>query len=529
MNEMILVVCFAILGLSSPALGDAPEVTISQGKMVGETLLSRDGREYSSFQSIPFAEPPVDGLRFMAPLPAKSWDGVLNASVPSPPCYQKPFLMSQTGMQGQEDCLYLNVFSPNLKGSYPVMIYIHGGAYEYGWPGRPLKEQYFMDEDVVLVTVAYRLGHLGFMSFEDDVIPGNYGIKDQVLAVEWVKKEIKNFGGNPDLLTVFGISAGAASSHYLCSIQKTQGLLKGCISHSGVAGAIWSLHTPGDAKKMAVDIAKKVGCDKYSGSELLTCLQAQPIDSFIPTSDVQHITDLPIPVLEKPSNSAVITQWPTGYSDFPWIAGIMANEGLLITEYIKAFATPLEKMGFYVGGNLLVSKALHLKGNVIEKLFKITERFFEWKDLFDLLADFERFFTEGFFEYPILKEMMRHNGPKYLYRFQYTGGPSLWEEISNKKLNIDGVCHGDDAPYFFDLTNYYTPEGWPTQKDVELSKKLVKAWVHFAKYQVPKTEELEWEPLGDYASYLHITNDGIQMENFTNYKDILDFWNGILA
>ncbi|CAH1399654.1 unnamed protein product [Nezara viridula] len=435
--------------------------------------------------------------------------------------------MSQTGMQGQEDCLYLNVYTPNLKASLPVMVYVHGGAYMYGWPGTAIKPSYFMDEDVVVVGIAYRLGNLGFLSFEDDVVPGNYGIKDQVLALEWIKQEIKNFGGNPEMITVFGISAGAASSHYLCSIPKAQGLLKGCISQSGVAGTIWSLHAPGEAREMALELAKKLSCDSYSGSELLTCLQAQPVESFITTADIEHITNLPVPVLEKPSDTAVITQWPTGYSDFPWIAGVMANEGLLITEYVKDFATPFQKLGFYLAGNVLVAKALHLKDNVVIELLKITERFFHWKDLLHLLSDYERFFTETFFEYPILKEMVRHNGPKYFYRFQYSGGPSLWEQISNRSLQIDGVCHGDDAAYFFNVSNYFIPEGWPGPKDIELSKTLVKAWVHFATHQVPYIEGLEWKPFGDYASYLHITNDEIKMENFSNFKEVIDFWNNI--
>lgn len=515
----------AILWLSPLAFG-APEVVISQGKVAGQTLLSRDGREYSAFTGIPYARPPVAELRLMPPQPASGWTGVFNATKISPICFQRAFLRYEHGLQGQEDCLYINIYTPKLDASYPVMVYVHGGGFNFGWTGTATKSRYFMDEEVVIVTFSYRIGYLGFLSLEDDVLPGNYGLKDQILALEWVKKEIKNFGGNPDLITAFGISAGGASTHYLCSSPKAKALLKGCISQSGIAGSIWSLHVPGDAKTTAINLASQYGCDMHNSSKILSCLQSLPVDVFIQNLDILHLSNFPGPVIEKNSKTAVITQWPESHSDFPWIAGVMANEGQLFTEYIRDFATIPQKIAFYLGGNIVLAKALRLP-NAIRTTYNITRRFFHLRDFFHLLTSYEKFFTELFWLYPALLAIDRHTGPKYFYKFGYTGGPNLWEQASNKSLNMDGVCHGSDAPYFFDLSDYFEPKGWPGPKDIELSKNLIKMWVNFAKYQVPSIDTIQWEQFGKDGNYLDITNAGLSMKKYSNYKEIIDFWNDV--
>ena len=118
-------------------------------------------------------------------------------------------------MGGDEDCLFLNIYTPGLTGSRPVMVYIHGGAFIGGsgesWTYGP---SYFMHENVVIVTINYRLGILGFLSTGDAAAQGNYGLKDQAESFRWVKKNIAAFGGNPDDVTIFGESAGSASVNY---------------------------------------------------------------------------------------------------------------------------------------------------------------------------------------------------------------------------------------------------------------------------------------------------------------------------
>ncbi|KAE8572951.1 hypothetical protein A483_HHAL011677 [Halyomorpha halys] len=212
-----------LLSLFIPLVLSGPDLTISQGRLRGRVLNSRNGRKYFAFNSIPYAQPPVGNLRFMPPLPANNWSGLLDATKASPICYQWDYAKSVA--KGQEDCLYLNVYTPKTKNSsLPVMIYIYGGGFKVGDAGPAESSQYFMDEDVVLVIPNYRLDRLGFLSLEDEIIPGNMGLKDQALALDWVRKEIRAFGGNPDLVTIFGNSAGGASAHYLCSAPRLSGI-----------------------------------------------------------------------------------------------------------------------------------------------------------------------------------------------------------------------------------------------------------------------------------------------------------------
>ncbi|KAL1116581.1 hypothetical protein AAG570_005053 [Ranatra chinensis] len=178
--------------------------------------------------SIPYAKPPVEELRFQSPQRPLKWDGVLDASGDkSPMCMQIPiFIPSLRNLTlGQEDCLYLNVFTRKIDSSakFPVMVYIHGGAFRFGSPGPKGRARYLMDREMVLVTLTYRLGPLGFLSTEDEVIPGNFGLKDQAMALGWVKRNIEHFGGDPDSITIFGESAGGASVHYMMMSPLSKG------------------------------------------------------------------------------------------------------------------------------------------------------------------------------------------------------------------------------------------------------------------------------------------------------------------
>uniref|UniRef100_T1HUH8 Carboxylic ester hydrolase n=1 Tax=Rhodnius prolixus TaxID=13249 RepID=T1HUH8_RHOPR len=127
---------------------------------------------------------------------------------------------------GSEDCLYLSVYTHSLKPETlnPVLVYIHGGVFEFGggeFEGRPGN---FMDHDVVVVTMNYRLGPLGFLSMEDEILPGNLGLKDQTMALRWVQRNIKNFGGDPKKVTIMGESAGGASIYLHMISPMSKGL-----------------------------------------------------------------------------------------------------------------------------------------------------------------------------------------------------------------------------------------------------------------------------------------------------------------
>ncbi|CAH1407428.1 unnamed protein product [Nezara viridula] len=511
--------CFVAVG--HLVLGQNPQVTTSYGTMMGQVLKSRDGRDFFSFTRIPYAKPPVGERRFMISEIADNWSGILDATLPIPPCYQTMYPFG-SGTSGQEDCLYLNVFTPNVNGRLPVIFNIHGGAFRQGSAAVYGSANFFMDEDVVFVATNYRLGTMGFLSLEDNVIPGNLGLKDQALALEWVYQEISAFGGDPNLITVAGGSAGAASSHIICEAPRTNGLVKGCISQSGDGWAHWAILEPGEARKMALKMAETTGCDETG--DLLQCLQSKPIELIGDVSLLQNnFQDLSIvsPVLEPvTAPGAILTSWPTNANhNYPRILGVVQDEGIVYTSlYEFHLVSDEEKEKFINGFNQTIISGLHLE-NRINDFLRIFERFFT-KGVDPLLA-IRNFITEYMWVYPAMKSLSTHAGPTYFYKFSYTRGPPL---PFGHPPDQPGVPHGAECSYFF---SDKTSEDWPKPEDIQLSKMLVKMWVNFARNQNPSSPDmLQWSQFqGQY--FLDIQDSGVTVGSFTQYQEILDFWRSI--
>ncbi|CAH1975197.1 unnamed protein product [Acanthoscelides obtectus] len=211
-----------LLGLSVvQCQNNNPTVTLSNGKIKGlSQKTAYKGNPYYSFRRIPYAEPPVGNRRFEPPTAKSKWNGTLDATKEGSQCVQ-----SINPVLGSEDCLFINVYTPSLKqDNIPVVVFIHGGGFSGGnssYAAQP--PDLFLDENVVFVMFNYRLGIFGFLSTEDLVAPGNNGLKDQVLALKWVQNNIHNFGGNPNAVTIFGQSAGAASVSYLMQSPSAKG------------------------------------------------------------------------------------------------------------------------------------------------------------------------------------------------------------------------------------------------------------------------------------------------------------------
>src|SRR2546430_3183207 len=198
------------------------------------------------FRGIPYAAPPVGDLRFRPPQPVQPWSGVLDATHFGPMAPQNQGAMER--MFGapprpmDEDCLTLNVWTPACDdGKRPVMVWIHGGDFLYGTGATPWYDgRSFARDDVVLVTINYRLGAFGFLHVDGQ---GNNGILDQVSALEWVRDNIAAFGGDPGNVTAFGESAGAMSVGTLLGLPAAKGLFVKAIPESGAA------HSPRTAEQ----------------------------------------------------------------------------------------------------------------------------------------------------------------------------------------------------------------------------------------------------------------------------------------
>ena len=239
--KRILILCFLAITLAAqgqPLLRTHVETGDVEGIL--------DGQDLAVYKAIPYAAPPVGDLRWKAPQPAKPWKGVLKANdfAKWPPQPTRPGLT--TDMMS-EDCLYLGIATPATSASdrLPVMVWIHGGGFQTEHYGGDLWTL-LARRGVVIVSIEYRTGALGFMAHPElakeskDGHSGNYGLLDQIFALQWVQRNISNFGGDPSKVTIFGESAGAISCSILAGSPLAKGLFHGVISQSGGSFGPWS-------------------------------------------------------------------------------------------------------------------------------------------------------------------------------------------------------------------------------------------------------------------------------------------------
>ena len=238
-----LVVAGLALGLSTPVYADSLTVKTEQGKVTGKTI--NDGK-VKAFLGLPYAAPPVADLRWKAPEPAAKWKGERDATKFGAHCAQNHVFDDMVFQDAapNEDCLFLNVYAPSDasdKSKLPVMFWIHGGGYSGGGSSEPRHNGDFLPlKGVVLVTINYRLGVFGFLATSDlakegNGSAGNYAMMDMVASLQWVKKNIKKFGGDPDNVTIFGESAGSFAVSTLMASPMARGLFQKAIGESGAA------------------------------------------------------------------------------------------------------------------------------------------------------------------------------------------------------------------------------------------------------------------------------------------------------
>ena len=276
-----------------------PSVIVSTkyGKIEGLTTsypnASGPFKFVSKFLGVPFAAPPTGDLRFKAPQPPKAWKSEVRPSKKHGNiCWQGKLLEFFTKLFIQnftysEDCLYLDVYTPNVSLSLPVMVYIHGGGYEFGtaitYPGDILVQQ-----GVVLVVIQYRLGPFGFLTTGDSAAPGNFGMLDQVEALKWVKDNIENFGGNPNKVTIFGASAGGLSVclHLLSPLSNN--LFHQAIAESGVDLSPQATQPTSFGVHYAKDLAEKLHCPTDHHSKMVACIREKSPTDIMRASDAAN-------------------------------------------------------------------------------------------------------------------------------------------------------------------------------------------------------------------------------------------------
>jgi para-nitrobenzyl esterase len=484
---------FAAVALGvAAAHADPLTVKTQQGKAHGKTI--NDGK-VRAFLGLPYAAPPVGDLRWKAPQPPAKWKGDRDATAYAAHCAQnhvfEDMVFEDNGPN--EDCLYLNIYTPaDAKDSskLPVMFWIHGGGFSGGASNEPRHNGDFLPlKGVVLVTINYRLGVFGFLATADlakeaDGAAGNYGLLDTVAALQWVKENIKKFGGDPDNVTIFGESAGSFAVSTLMAAAPAQGLFQKAIGESGAA------FTANGLAYDALEVREKKDQEWVDslGVKSLAELRALPADKILESVKKPGV-GFPPDIDGKLLTERVPDTYAAGkQSHVPLLAGwnrdegsFMAARGMTAVQW-KAMATSLFKE----------------RADEMLKLYPGDTDEQALRSAIDYGSD--SFIAFGTWKW---LEAQRKTGdaPVYRYHFELPATPSKFHPGTN-------AFHSDDIEYVFGTLD--TRPGWQVSAaDRKLSDQMMAYWTNFARTGDPNGSGLpNWPKYDKDDSLIHL-NDPI--------------------
>ena len=450
----------ALLMLCSAGVAQQPAPIKAEGGLVQGT--SENG--LTVYRGIPFAAPPVGDLRWQAPRPAAKWRGVQQATKFAPGCFQG----GNPPSGKSEDCLYLNVWTPakSPRDRVPVLVWIYGGGFGAGSTSEPTYSgEKLAAKGVVLVSIAYRVGQLGFLAHPElseespRHVSGNYGLLDQIAGLRWVKKNIEAFGGDPNRVTIFGESAGGIAVSMLAASPLAKGLFPGAISQSGGSfGPPRRTTFPGENQKRLADAeAAGVAYAKQAGVSSIAELRkiapdklpagrglgmAWPIIDGYVIPDDQHrlyeagkYNDTPILVGYNSDEGASFSP-PRTPEDY--INGVKARYGRFADDLIKAYP---------VGETTVPKTARDLARDAA----------FGWHTWSWARLQAKTGKSKVFYYYFDQHPDYPADSPRYGY----------------------GSPHGQDVAYVFEHLNPNNPQ--LTQTDRDLSEAMATYWTNFAK------------------------------------------------
>ncbi|XP_077648873.1 pyrethroid hydrolase Ces2e-like isoform X3 [Urocitellus parryii] len=424
-----------------------------------------------TFLGIPFAKPPVGPLRFAAPEPPEAWSGVRDGTSHPAMCLQNVDAMNTEALNlgstnlppipMSEDCLYLSIYAPAhaREGSnLPVMVWIHGGALVVGSASMYDGSILAAIENVLVVTVQYRLGVLGFFSTGDQHATGNWGYLDQVAALRWVQQNIAHFGGNPDRVTIFGESAGgtSVSSHVVSPMS--QGLFHGAIMESGVA------LLPGLITSSSKDVSKT-----------FSVIPAVVDGAFLPRHPQELLAS-------------------ADFQPVPSIIGVNNDEyGWVITMVVSPpeIHKDIDRETMRAVLQRTSAQMMMLPAECADLLME--EYMGDNEDSHTLRLQFQEMMADFFFVVPALQvaHYQSSHAPVYFYEFQHR--PSVFKNIKPPHVKAD---HGDEIIFVFgSYINGIRVE--LTEEEELLNRRMMKYWANFARNGNPNGEGLPHWPLFD--------------------------------
>ncbi|XP_076135959.1 fatty acyl-CoA hydrolase precursor, medium chain-like [Alosa pseudoharengus] len=514
-SVLLLLFSASVVYTSSSTAHDGPLIHTKLGALRGEYLRVRGKTTVvHSYLGVPFAKPPVGPLRLAPPQPVQGWEGVRDATKQPPMCLQdrqislffaKEYNMVMEIPEVSEDCLYLNVYTPAKPADdakLPVMVWIHGGALVMGsasfYDGSVLAAY----QNVVVVLIQYRLGLLGFFSTGDDNAPGNWGLLDQVAALQWVQENIQSFGGDPSSVTIFGESAGGVSVSLQILSPLSTGLFHRAIAESGTAAmdVLTGIQPMGTAKTVA-DISNCIGTKPQ---QIVDCVMQMS------TEDVLNVT-MNTGWIYGPALDGHFLPKKVGdifesqeFNKVPLINGINNDE--CGWPVVASMAPPgwEEGMDFETVQKLITAFfpntedwAIDL---VLDKYLGSGEDRIKNRDGFtELLADL-------IFLIPAIKLSKAHRdsgAPVYMYELQHP--PSI---LTDKRPSFVKVNHADDIAFVFGgpfMKSHVKINGTFTEEEDELCRTMMSYWGNFARTGSPNGPGLtHWPMYGAGEEYLGI-------------------------
>lgn len=523
--------------LASLVLAEDIVLKIQKGNVRGKRIDDETGQYHYSFRGIRYAQAPVGKLRFMDPVEVESYTEEYDATEDGMNCPQ--YMVGAGEVMGDEDCLNLNVYTPKVdKKKRPVMVYIHGGAFiTGGGSSSTFGPSYLIENDVVVVSMNYRLGALGFMATDDKAISGNMGIKDQIMALKWVQNNIASFGGDPNKVTIFGDDAGAASVSIHMMSPESNGLFANAIVMGG--NVLCDSFNQKNPQEAAVELASRLECTSEKGEDIIRCLSTQTQQAIV-TKQSEMFTFFSFPRWFAPTvDGKVLPDTPENllaqgkFSKVPLMIGQTKDAG--------AFYYRLT-MNTFNGGNYddnfvdhKLPRMLPVISSFNTKLYPITrqvrKRYFVNVDLEDedeFRPRYNEFLTDLMFTRCTDKfatTVASHNVPTYGYSFDYRGQHSI---INLQGEQVDmGVGHGDDLQYIF--SDVYGPDYTLSKSDRKFSKNvMVPLLTNFAKASNPTPAltdaiNVSWDPLTATKNQIYRISEKPAMD--AEHKlETLKFW-----
>lgn len=483
------------------------------------------------YLGIPFAQPPIKQLRFEKPLEPKKWKNIKNTTEMAPACFPHvPKAMMSLEKDHSEDCLYMNIVTPGWESNdghlFPVLVFIHGGGYQTGTIREIPKEaiaQKYAKNNIVFVAFQYRIAQLGFASTGDEHFAGNYGLWDQLRALQFVKDNIERFGGDPERITISGFSAGAASVSALSISPLANNLFQQTIQMSGTFFSEWSVsnRVVFETEKMA----KFVGCgDNLDNSvELKKCLRSKTVEELMDAvvrmgparKELNSLLFTPrIDADFFPNDAQTLLQNAPTKSNLIGVADLESLSFILLKpeEFMDGTSVPPEeilnydrKKFEYFVKNIIAPKKAFDKENGEEVQQKIIDFY-----LFDIeevngkntkeealyfLKKYLQMTTDIMFIVPMLQEVhykFEKGWPVYMYMIDYYN-----KKYYPKNIPIKASYHAVELAPLFNVTVYPFVIEEFSEEDLEFERVLLTSVVNFVHTGNPSTSTFKWPNLNN--------------------------------